>query len=132
MHQPPFPHQVEGINWLLFKWLEGRDVVLADEMGLGKTFQVSCCAQSLWPFVFARLTPECNSQSISVLGLLRSKFRRDKFLVIAPLSTVPNWLREFQRFAPDMDVVVFGGNEESRTVCLQHDLKYEHAFEVSR
>ncbi len=99
---------------------------------LARRFRYLVVRNLSWPFVFARLTPKCNSQSISVLGLLRSKFRRDKFLVIAPLSTVPNWLREFQRFAPDMDVVVFGGNEESRTVCLQHDLKYEHAFEVSR
>lgn len=69
-------------------------------------------------------------QSIAVLGLLRRLFKRNKFLIITPLSTVPNWLREFQRFAPDMDAVVFGGSEESRSVCLKYDLKHRHSFEV--
>ena len=33
------PHQVEGLNWLLFSWYTRRNVLLADEMGLGKTAQ---------------------------------------------------------------------------------------------
>lgn len=33
-------YQVEGLNWLLQNYHEGRSVVLADEMGLGKTVQV--------------------------------------------------------------------------------------------
>ena len=39
------PHQLEGLNWLLFSWYARRSVMLADEMGLGKTVQVLalCC-----------------------------------------------------------------------------------------
>lgn len=33
-------YQMEGLNWLLYKFHEGKNVVLADEMGLGKTIQV--------------------------------------------------------------------------------------------
>ena len=29
-------YQVQGINWLLFQWTQGRSCLLADEMGLGK------------------------------------------------------------------------------------------------
>lgn len=33
-------YQVEGINWMLDNFHEGKSVILADEMGLGKTVQV--------------------------------------------------------------------------------------------
>ena len=29
-------YQLQGINWLLFQWTQGRSCLLADEMGLGK------------------------------------------------------------------------------------------------
>ena len=32
-------YQVEGINWLLWNWINNRNSILADEMGLGKTVQ---------------------------------------------------------------------------------------------
>ena len=32
-------YQLEGVNWLVFNWHNGRNSILADEMGLGKTLQ---------------------------------------------------------------------------------------------
>ena len=32
-------YQADGINWLLWNWVNGRNSILADEMGLGKTVQ---------------------------------------------------------------------------------------------
>ncbi|KAK2963911.1 putative Chromodomain-helicase-DNA-binding protein [Blattamonas nauphoetae] len=29
-------YQVDGLNWMLFNWYQGRNSILADEMGLGK------------------------------------------------------------------------------------------------
>ncbi len=51
--------------------------ILADEMGLGKTVQ--CIA------MVAHLVEQ------NIMG---------PFLVCGPLSTVPNWVAEFKRFAP--------------------------------
>ena len=51
--------------------------ILADEMGLGKTIQ---CVASIADLVYK-----------GVPG---------PFLICAPLSTLPNWLSEFHRFAP--------------------------------
>lgn len=31
-------------------------------------------------------------------------------LIVVPLSTAPNWLREFQAWAPQLNVVAFSGN----------------------
>ena len=32
-----FDYQVDGINWLYYKWSKNTPSILADEMGLGKT-----------------------------------------------------------------------------------------------
>lgn len=60
---------------LLFE--SGMNGILADEMGLGKTIQV-----------------------IALLCHLYEKQVPGPFLVIAPLTTLSNWLLEFQSFAP--------------------------------
>lgn len=55
----------------------GVNGILADEMGLGKTIQ--CIA--LFSHVIEQGIP-------------------GPFMVCAPLSTIPNWISEFKRFAP--------------------------------
>ena len=62
------PYQLEGVNWLLFSYYNGRNCLLADEMGLGKTIQ-----------------------SLTFLDAIFEYGIRGPFLVIAPLSTIPNW-----------------------------------------
>lgn len=34
------------------------------------------------------------------------------FLVVGPLSTLSNWYREFQRFTPDIPVVLYHGSKQ--------------------
>ena len=36
------------------------------------------------------------------------------FLIIAPLSTIRNWQREFNRFAPDVPCLVYHGDQKER------------------
>lgn len=62
---------------LLFE--NGVNGILADEMGLGKTIQV-----------------------ISLIAHLIEKNVRGPFLIIGPLSTLPNWALEFERFTPQV------------------------------
>ena len=38
------------------------------------------------------------------------------FLVVVPLSTITNWAKEFRKWLPDMNVVVYVGNRASREV----------------
>ena len=35
-------------------------------------------------------------------------------LIVVPLSTAPNWLREFQTWAPQLNVVALSGNRVRR------------------
>ncbi|KAA6426343.1 MAG: CHD3-type chromatin-remodeling factor PICKLE-like, partial [Trebouxia sp. A1-2] len=94
------PYQLEGLNWLYFAWEQRKNVILADEMGLGKTIQ-----------------------SIAFLAALKEEEQVQKpHLVVVPLSTFPNWEREFALWAPQLNVVPFIGNQAGRTVIKTHEL----------
>ena len=42
------------------------------------------------------------------------------FLVSAPLSTIINWEREFEYWAPDFYVITYVGDKDSRAVIRCH------------
>ena len=81
------PHQYEAVAWCVKNEIEGVDVgnnkivrggLIADEMGLGKTIQ-----------------------TISLITyLIEKKKQPGPFLVIVPLSTMTNWVLEFEKWAP--------------------------------
>ncbi|KAJ3339493.1 choline dehydrogenase 6 [Gonapodya sp. JEL0774] len=97
-------YQLEGVNWLMHCWANRQSSILADEMGLGKTVQ-----------------------SIGLLFELYHKFGiKGPFLVIAPLSTLPNWEREFSTWT-DMNVVVFRGRETTRHLIVGTEFYYTNA-----
>uniref|UniRef100_A0A674BUY4 Proliferation-associated SNF2-like protein n=1 Tax=Salmo trutta TaxID=8032 RepID=A0A674BUY4_SALTR len=67
-------YQIEGVEWLRMLWENGINGILADEMGLGKTIQ--CIAH---------------------VAMMLERKVMGPFLVVAPLSTLPNWINEFKR-----------------------------------
>lgn len=72
-------------------------------MGLGKTVQVIALI--------------CHLMEIEIKG---------PFLIIAPLSTLPNWKSEFERFAPKIPLILFYGDfNERRRLCKQITKKYK-------
>jgi SNF2 family DNA or RNA helicase len=48
------------------------------------------------------------------------------FLVVIPLSTIQGWQREFQKWAPEINVVVYLGDSSSRSMIQQHELYTEN------
>uniref|UniRef100_A0A1A8BIU0 Chromodomain helicase DNA binding protein 8 n=1 Tax=Nothobranchius kadleci TaxID=1051664 RepID=A0A1A8BIU0_NOTKA len=97
------PYQLEGLNWLRFSWAQGTDTILADEMGLGKTVQTAVFLYSLY----------------------KEGHSKGPFLVSAPLSTIINWEREFEMWAPDMYVVTYIGHKDSRAVIRENEFSFE-------
>nr|XP_043879334.1 chromodomain-helicase-DNA-binding protein 6 isoform X2 [Solea senegalensis] len=91
-------YQLEGMNWLLFNWYNRKNCILADEMGLGKTIQ-----------------------SITFLYEIFSMGIRGPFLIIAPLSTITNWEREFRTWT-HMNVIVYHGSQISRQMIQQYEM----------
>ncbi|KAJ8683101.1 hypothetical protein QAD02_018893 [Eretmocerus hayati] len=97
------PYQLEGLNWLRYSWGQGIDTILADEMGLGKTIQTITFLYSLY----------------------KEGHCKGPFLVSVPLSTIINWEREFETWAPDFYCVTYVGDKDSRTVIRENELSFE-------
>uniref|UniRef100_H3ART7 Chromodomain helicase DNA binding protein 6 n=1 Tax=Latimeria chalumnae TaxID=7897 RepID=H3ART7_LATCH len=93
-------YQLEGMNWLLFNWYNRKNCILADEMGLGKTIQ-----------------------SITFLSEIFQMGIQGPFLIIAPLSTITNWEREFRTWT-EMNVIVYHGSQISRQMIQQYEMLY--------
>ncbi|XP_014500993.1 CHD3-type chromatin-remodeling factor PICKLE isoform X2 [Vigna radiata var. radiata] len=105
-HSPEFlsgtlhPYQLEGLNFLRFSWSKQTHVILADEMGLGKTIQSIAFLASLF------------EESVS------------PHLVVAPLSTLRNWEREFATWAPHMNVLMYVGSAQARSVIREYEFYF--------
>ncbi|CAN0096587.1 unnamed protein product, partial [Laminaria digitata] len=94
-------YQREGVRWMVYNWLQGRGSILADEMGLGKTLQ-----------------------TVTFLSILHNDYgMRGPFLVVAPLSTVTHWQREFQTWS-DMNTIVFHGDSDDREILESYEMEF--------
>ncbi|KAK2105802.1 choline dehydrogenase 5 [Saguinus oedipus] len=119
------PYQLEGLNWLRFSWAQGTDTILADEMGLGKTVQTIVFLYSLYKEVGRwRLVLAEGGRSHGIGPSLQGH-SKGPYLVSAPLSTIINWEREFEMWAPDFYVVTYTGDKESRSVIRENEFSFE-------
>ena len=80
-------YQKIGVDWLRFCYYNKRNSILADEMGLGKTCQIVTALSTI-------------SKQEGING---------PFLVVAPLSTLPQWKAEFERWS-DLNAIIFHGS----------------------
>jgi SWI/SNF-related matrix-associated actin-dependent regulator of chromatin subfamily A containing DEAD/H box 1 len=88
-------YQVVGINWLALLFKRNLSCILADDMGLGKTCQV-----------------------IAFLAWLFENGEKGPHLVVVPAATLENWLKEFQRFCPTLNVEPYYANNPSERLHI--------------
>ena len=62
-------------------------------------------------------------QLISFLAFLRENGTNGPFLILGPLSTVNNWLREFNFWTPDIPAVMYHGSPQVRAQIRKQQLK---------
>ncbi len=92
------PYQEVGLKWLWTNVSKGFGVCMADDMGLGKTIQI-----------------------ISLILKLKEEGNLNKpVLVICPTTLMGNWMKEIQMFAPELDAVIYHGND--RQLNVEHDV----------
>lgn len=84
-------YQLKGVKWLISLYQNGLNGILADQMGLGKTIQ-----------------------TIAFLCHLRSKNVMGPHMVLGPLSTLPNWVAEFEKWSPGIPVILYHGSKQER------------------
>ncbi|KAK9459347.1 P-loop containing nucleoside triphosphate hydrolase protein [Lipomyces oligophaga] len=94
------PYQMEGLNWLFYKWVTLHPCILADDMGLGKTIQIIAfvsvlvCEHNIWPI-----------------------------LIAAPHSTIPNWIVEFEKWSPGVRVCGLYGGAMSKNLQKSFEMR---------
>lgn len=59
------------------------------------------------------------------LALYCQGHTKGPFLVSAPLSTIINWEREFQMWAPKFYVVTYTGDKDSRAIIRENEFSFE-------
>ncbi|KAJ1287600.1 hypothetical protein BS78_02G022300 [Paspalum vaginatum] len=84
-------YQIKGVKWLISLWQNGLNGILADQMGLGKTIQ-----------------------TIGFLAHLKGKGMHGPYLIVAPLSTLSNWVSEISRFTPSLSSIIYHGDKVAR------------------
>ncbi|GAC97069.1 ATP dependent chromatin remodeling factor [Pseudozyma hubeiensis SY62] len=85
-------YQMKGLQWMISLYNNRLNGILADEMGLGKTIQ-----------------------TISLITyLMEFKKQNGPFLVIVPLSTLTNWVNEFNKWAPTVSTLIYKGTPNVR------------------
>lgn len=91
-------YQLEGLNWMLNRWYYKQSCIMADEMGLGKTVQ-----------------------SVSFVNTLFTKYDYcAPVLVVAPLSTIVHWEREFEAWT-DLRVLRYHGSLAGRGMIAEYE-----------
>ncbi|CAH9091501.1 unnamed protein product [Cuscuta europaea] len=101
------PYQIEGLQWMVSLFNNNLNGILADEMGLGKTIQ-----------------------TISLIAhLIENKSVTGPHLIVAPKAVLPNWMSEFQTWAPSIIAVLYDGRLEERK-ALREEYSGEGKFNV--
>jgi SWI/SNF-related matrix-associated actin-dependent regulator of chromatin subfamily A protein 2/4 len=86
------PYQIQGLEWLVSLYNNNLNGILADEMGLGKTIQTIAL----------------------ITYLMEVKKVNGPYLIIVPLSTLANWVNEFEKWSPTVSTIIFKGNPQIR------------------
>nr|XP_018913834.1 PREDICTED: ATP-dependent helicase brm-like isoform X2 [Bemisia tabaci] len=81
-------YQIKGLEWLVSLYNNNLNGILADEMGLGKTIQTIAL----------------------ITYLMEKKKLNGPYLIIVPLSTLSNWVLEFEKWSPSVFVIAYKGS----------------------
>merc|ERR1712238_326805 len=97
-------YQIGGLQWLVSLYNNKLNGILADEMGLGKTVQ-----------------------TIALIAyLIEYKDNLGPYLVIVPLSTLSNWVNEFQKWCPSAHLICYKGIPAQRKEIYKEKVKNGH------
>lgn len=116
------PFQVDGVNWLCDNWWNHQSCILADEMGL---VCLSMLRSPMDLILTAQFPKGKTVQVAASIGHILTKQKAYPALVVVPNSTISNWVREFERWAPSVRVVPFYGEAKARDVIKRYELFHE-------
>lgn len=116
------PYQKAGYDWFYFLRKFNFGGCLADDMGLGKTIQTLALLQKV------KEDHEKSTAAVQKLGqgnLFDVTFSTARLtsLIIMPTSLIHNWIKEAQKFAPDLKILTYTGIDRNRDI--RHFAEYD-------
>uniref|UniRef100_A0ACD5ZZV7 Uncharacterized protein n=1 Tax=Avena sativa TaxID=4498 RepID=A0ACD5ZZV7_AVESA len=90
------PYQIEGVKWMMSLWYNGLNGILADEMRIGTTIQ-----------------------TIGFLAHLKGNGLHGPYMIVAPATTLTNWVDEISRLAPSLTCLIYYGDKVSRAEIMR-------------
>ena len=118
------PYQLSGFNWLYYVSNNGFGCCLADDMGLGKTIQALALLQKTRHEISERVLKDKNPD-LAVQADLFSKPEMVSIgavsLIVMPTSLIYNWVREINKFTPDLKVYVHSGMKRAKSNSSFHN-----------
>jgi superfamily II DNA or RNA helicase len=109
-------YQLEGMNWM--QWLQSAKLggCLADDMGLGKTIQtLALLLHNKENYNGGQI-----AQSENNTTLFDNPVQKFTSLIVVPASLIHNWENEIKRFAPEMKVYGYKGNQRRKSTSYFH------------
>lgn len=91
-------YQKAGYRWLKALDEQGFGGILADDMGLGKSLQI--------------------------ISLLLDR-RGGTSIIVCPTTLILNWMNEFAKFAPELNVLAIYGSKEERARAIEKATDYD-------
>ena len=100
-------YQEKGLNWLYFMKKLGLGACLADDMGLGKTVQV-----------------------IALLNHMKNvnNDKKEKSLIVLPVSLIGNWVSELNKFAPNLKYFVI--HKSKNKLLIDDDSQFRKNYDL--
>jgi chromodomain-helicase-DNA-binding protein 4 len=75
-----------------------------------------------WARLF-KLVSVCDSYDlVSLVTVICLEYKKFPFLIIVPATTIGNWVREFETWAPEISAVALGGTKTARELIRDKEV----------
>ncbi len=122
------PYQSEGYAWM--KVLNDNQFggILADDMGLGKTIQTIALLLNQYEAAPEETSSAHQNEQLSMFDQVQG-FNTSSLpasLIVMPTSLVHNWANEIKKFAPQLKIYLYTGNNRTKSKEIGKILKHYH------
>ena len=122
------PYQLEGFTWMKMLKQNAFGGILADDMGLGKTIQTISLLLNQYETAPQEEKQEDEGQlsmfNDGIQGFNTSMLPAS--LIVMPTSLVHNWANEIAKFAPQLKIYLYTGNNRTKSKEIGKILKHYH------